>query len=561
MRVFLLKSLIVLFAVLLAGFAWLSQNPDSPHLERAQDWPVVGKLAEAFRTTYLGPGEETRQEPAGTETGGIEVIYLDGRGRVVSGPEANGEPLNLTGGEVADEGSAGVPEETRRGGVPAGGTQEGERPLREAERELERQLAAQGFHAVGEDAAGESASSVGGGSDDSGEAAAGGAPADPGSRPLPSPAYIASEWRWFRPGNRILSTPGRGGRVVERLSTMAWLPVIEYQHSWARVVFRGERGWIDTAWEPPYKRKWARRGLLRHRHEPVRSSDWGRYQQARKLLEIGEPEVQVGSYELLTDVRDQDIISRFDRAAEAAEDAYFARYGRLPSGDPGRSALLFAEEATYREYQRLSGSTLAGNVGHAETGILAFYAEGREQDELVRTLIHEIAHLLNDRALARRLPPWLEEGIATDLGSVWMESSPVSTGRVDLAIQSAESRFLLLGEILEQGGFPTVQTLLSMSYEVFHREPRIQSYAYAHSLALVRYLLDARDGRHADGFREFLHQVASGYGAAPELLYEELGVGPEELERDFQNWLRGEVERIREEMERRVRASYRTGAR
>lgn len=557
MRSFLLKTLTVLFAALLAGFAWLSQNPDSPHLERAQDWPVMGKLAEAFRSAYLGPPERSPAASGSSEEGGVEVLYLDTEGRVVSGPGATGEPLDLTGGEIVEEPRSAAEPSTKPGSDAA------------ERRRLEAELARRGFHVVqegGTDGADGAAGTRGvEGSEaqataepaagQEGEAVSGRAPGGSGAA-RPTPSYIALEWSWFRPGNRIVSTPGRGGRVIEHLSTMAWLPVLEKRGGWARVVFRGERGWIDSSWQPPYKRKWARRGLLRHRHEPVRSSDWGRYQQARKLLEIGKPEVKVGSYELLTDVRDRELIARFDAAAEAAEGAYFARYGRLPSGDPGRSAVLFAEEATYREYQRLSGFSMAGNAGHAETGILAFYAEGQPHAELVRTLIHEIAHLLNDRALARRLPPWLEEGIATDLGSVWMESSEVSTGRVNLVLQSAESRFLLLGEILEQGGFPTVETLLSMSYEVFHGKPRIQRYAYAHSLALVRYLLDGEDGRHAEGFREFLRQVAAGYGAAPHLLYEHLEVEPEELERDFQRWLELEVERVKANLTRRAGRTY-----
>ena len=44
------------------GFAWLTRHPDSPLLERAGEWPVIGDLARAFRRAYL-PSPAVPAEP------------------------------------------------------------------------------------------------------------------------------------------------------------------------------------------------------------------------------------------------------------------------------------------------------------------------------------------------------------------------------------------------------------------------------------------------------------------------------------------------------------------
>lgn len=528
------KLFILLFLIFLGGFAYLTQNPDSPYLEQAQEWPVVGEAARAFREAYLGPPVDPGAvaEPAEGE-GGIEIVYLPARGDE-SGDRPPGEgtveaPLRLS-----------TPDQQRI-------------------EEMADELAARGARLVPEDPGdGERKLSPGAALAD-GERI----PTMPeGSRSAPSLgmpsraqeiAYIASEWRWFSPGHTIRSAPEAGAPVRAELASMAWLPVLDQQGSWKQVVFQGKRGWVDASWRPPYKTKWARRGLLRHRHEPVTSSDWGRYQQARKLLEVDKKnhKVQVGEYTLITDVEDPELIAAMDRAAVAAEEAYFARFGRLPSGNPGRSVVLFAEEDLYRQYLAGLSGKLKWNLGHAESGILAFFAEGRPRPELVRTLIHEIGHLLNDRALARRLPTWLEEGIATDLGSAWLEDSAVATGRESLAIQSPHRRLLYLGEMMDAGGLPPCQAVMYLNYDTFHRTPETERWAYAHSLALVRFLLDGDGGRHADGFREFLRDVAAGYSPGTENLLKHLELQPEHLDRGFRHWLQQEVAAIRQGAESR----------
>lgn len=537
---------LLLLLSLLLGFAWLSQNPDSPHLEKAQEWPVVGVLAQKFREAYLGRGEDAARRD-GTDTdvseqdGGetVVVVRLGADGKPLSEKQLAGEdPITFSAGKGSPKksrgraGSGGTAEPTGAAGLSEGEPTETALPdilVKNSPRKPRR----------------------------SGKET---------SDPVPSPAaavvarerasYLAQEWTWFLPGQTIRTGPRAEAPARVGLVSMAWLPVLGRRGPWAEVVYDGERSWIDTSWQPPHRKKGARRGLLRHRYEPVRSSDWADVVRARKMLEIEKATRKLGAYELLTDVHDEDLLDFLDRAAVAAEEAYFARFGRLPSGDPGRTVVLFAERDGYREYTG-DDSPVVRHMGHARTGTVVFFAEGQSREELGRTLVHEIGHLLNDRALAWRLPPWLEEGLATDLGSVWVESSGIVQDPLldhrSFVLQGPDARLLHLGRILEEKGLPPLAALMSLDYETFHQQGLIESWAYAQSVAFVRYLLDGEDGRHREGFLEFLKEIAGGFGADPRTLLKLLDLELEELERGFQTWLRAEVQAAQERLDRQAR--------
>ena len=502
LRVGLFYCALVGFLALFGGYAYLTRYPESPWLEEAQEWPVVGELARSFREAYLGPPAAPPPEPVEEE---ILIAYReDGE----SGPD---EPLTTF---LPDDQKAQVSKSKAKRPEPEPRARRAEKPKARPKARTKPE-----------------------------------APSFPGFSE-PRLTYIVEEWRWFRPGQGVYAGPSTEARATTRLEALSWLPVLERRGSWAKVMRHGDPGWIDTSWEPPYPRKWATRGLLRHRHEPVRHSNWGRYQEARKLLGLqGKPDRKVGAYTLLTDVEDPELLAFLDRAAAAAEEAYYARYGRLPSGNPGRSVVLFAREADYRKYSASSDVATLSHVGHAGGGIATFFAEDRARPELTRTLVHEIGHLLNNRALAWRLPPWLEEGIASDLGSVWLEDDPLVTGRdVRLENWGPDSRIAFLGDIHASGQLPSAETLMYASPEVFYKNPRVQRYAYAHSLALVRYLLDDEAG-HAEGFREFLKKIADGRGADPELLAKMLEVDLDDLDRGFHAWLQREAAAARQRIQ------------
>ncbi len=518
--------LILLALGLFGGFAWLTQHPETPILEQAEDWPLVGDLARRFRVAYLGRAAERGAETeAGTEPPASEA----GDSRTVStAPRAR----RLSPDTVRIAGSP----ESRAG---AGGAAPEALPAVEARPEEDAPE-------TGDDVAAGSEGVPGLAQVESVIAAVEQAPAvepsgPPEVRPIDLP-YQVDEWIWCLPGNRILAESEPASQVQERLSSMAYLPVLGRRGEWAQVTFRGRRGWIDTSWRPSFRRRGAGRGILRHRYEPVKASDSRRLKRAREVLGIERPSRKLGAYTLYTDVEDEELLAFLDLAAATAEDAYFARYGRLPSGNPKRSAVLFSRRADYRRYAEIATGLPGTEAGHAGRGVLAMFAEGRSRQSLARTLVHEIGHLLNDRAVALHLPTWLEEGMASDLGSLWVEGSPNEsgplTGLLGLVTNGPEARLLRLAATLEAGRLPPVAVVMNLDRETFRANP---AWAYAHGAALVRFLLDSEAGRRGEAFRTFLKRVAAGHGADPALLLRLLEMDAGELDAGFRAWLRAEA--------------------
>jgi len=361
-------------------------------------------------------------------------------------------------------------------------------------------------------------------------------------------AFVALEWQWFLPGHSLRSAPGLDAEEVGTLAAMAYLPVVNTEGPFAQVVYRGQRSWADTLWQPPFSRKKGRRGLARSRAEPVTSSDTTRLRKAQRILGLkkGAPNRKLGAYDLYTDVGDRELLAFLDSAARKAEDAYFARYGRLPSGNPKRSVVLFALKDSYDRYTDGYGPDTTRFFGHAGQGLSVFFVEGRSREELARTLVHEITHLLNDRAIASRLPPWLEEGIASDVGAVWVETSGAVSRRggafegQSWISQGPGYRFLYLAKLMKQGQLPPLAVLMSLDREKFYSEA-LSQFGYAGSLATIRFFMDADGGRRATHFREWLRRIAIGRGADPRQLAKDTDGGMEELDANFRAWLQQEA--------------------
>ncbi|MEE2776134.1 MAG: hypothetical protein VYE73_05155 [Acidobacteriota bacterium] len=303
----------------------------------------------------------------------------------------------------------------------------------------------------------------------------------------------------------------------------------------------GRPWWIDTEWRPTH----STRGAKPRRHHKILGYEAKKLALAREILGIAEETDRfIGPYQLATDVQDTGFLGHLDAIARHAEDAYFARYGRRPGGESNQAMILFQRRDDYRRYsdsidRGRGGSTgvakLSEVSGHAGSGVLTFYAEGRVPETLGQTFLHEINH----RAIGPILPPWLEEGMASDIGTLWLEdpdevAHPPWTRPAD---PSFRGRDLYSYRVqFSNTDLVPVDELLVFARQLFHQR-ELQAFTYAHSVLLVRYLLDAEMGRHADGFREFLKKLAFGLRYDPRLLYRELGVDSAELEEGFRTWL------------------------
>ncbi len=375
------------------------------------------------------------------------------------------------------------------------------------------------------------------------------APARPLAPPLEGgdqgiPDLPAGVWPevWLAPGDLLRARPAEAAPVVVEATAIANVSVLEARGEWRRVRWHGHEGWVRERPQtsPP----------LGSAVEPVhpqsgRVADPELLAAAREVLGPAATDASprhLGPYPLLTDVEEPALLLLLDRAAGGVEDAYRARYGLQPVGVPAETVVFFRSRASYADYLERTGGPRAV-TGHASRGVVAFYREGRLIEDLRGTLVHEIVHLVARRAIGPALPPWLDEGMADDLG----ESRVGDDGRLLPGTLSAttlrageffethggQASLLSLRHRLAGGGLLPLERLTALDGEAFHAVSP-PALAYAEASFFVRYLLS---GELATRFRGFLGAVAAGTPPIPEALQAALGVPWPTLDTGFAAWI------------------------
>ncbi len=257
--------------------------------------------------------------------------------------------------------------------------------------------------------------------------------------------------------------------------------------------------------------------------------DAGLLAAARRLLEGGGRQEACGPYPLYTDVADARLIAACGRLAEPLDEVYAARYGIRPRGTPAAAIVLFGNAESYRAFAR-KGSVPLGYAGYAlaARGLAVFHA-GDLVDSLVTTLVHELTHLVNRRALGINLPPWLAEGLADGIGDT---ATPDGFEPLD-GIAGLEALAQRLRQAQTSGQAGSLERLVALPRGGFDRD--VVSHDYEQSALLVRFLLSERE--LASGFRRFLSDFAGGQIYDPERLAADLGADWADLDRRFEQWL------------------------
>jgi hypothetical protein len=436
----LVKVLFLLILALLGLFAWMTRHPESPLLDRAEQWPVLGPLVGAFRASYLG------REPT----------------------EPNLEPLPEE--QLGDSWSIGdyVPSDT--------------------------------------------------------------------------PATV-----WVNEGTEIRIRPEPEAPPVATIVAISRLPSLRRNGDWFLVQYRGDRGWV-------YLERYGEEGRPPLGSEPSPPKplpglppDPELLQLARGYLSSAQGDSALGEYALITDSEDEELRRTLAHLATRIDEVYRHRYGIVPIDKPREGIVLFARESAYRAFQerleRLSGLPAAGLMSR---GIVAMYAEGRDRGQVAATLVHEITHTLNRRALGPALPPWIDEGIADDLAYSVGPDGELRPGELGGLVRREEETQILMGgraaavrlrEAIESGQGRSLPEILDLGWEEFVGEDDL-GLNYAHSAFWVRYLLSGWRPELAEGFLDYLRGIAAGEPATSDVLADRLGRDWSELERDFAAWTR-----------------------
>ena len=268
---------------------------------------------------------------------------------------------------------------------------------------------------------------------------------------------------------------------------------------------------------------------------------------ARELLAAAKDSQTLGPYTLYTDVRDRGLLIYLSAVAAQLESVYVSRYGLEPLPGAREAVVLFESEASYQQFLAGAPELIQQSApGLLRSGVVATYSEGRGWSEVAATLIHELTHLVNKRALGPALPPWLDEGLADDLAQSRIEGLRIFPGTLGGSAVRSGSRteykggqaaVIELGRAASAGDLPAIQTLLALDWESFQSVDR-RSQRYGQSSFLVRSLLDSSDPGLATAFRGFLRDVSEGQEITGEALLNRLGCSWEVLDLQLASFVR-----------------------
>jgi hypothetical protein len=259
-------------------------------------------------------------------------------------------------------------------------------------------------------------------------------------------------------------------------------------------------------------------------------------------------ELRLGPYGATTDVEDAPLLALLDALARDVEAVYQSRYGLAPVGQAREQIVLYGDGDDYRRLARENARIASiDSAGHTVSGLVLLHAGERPASEVGATLVHELAHLLNRRALGPALPPWLDEGLAEDLAQSRLSPAgglePGSLGgeaydRGDhVELRGGLAAALVLQRAIAEGQAPRVEALLASPWDEFVAAGREQRYDAA--CFFVRYLLDGEGGALRPAFRAYLAAVAAGGPADGEALRERLDRPWPLLDLGWHAWLQG----------------------
>ncbi len=218
-------------------------------------------------------------------------------------------------------------------------------------------------------------------------------------------------------------------------------------------------------------------------------------------------------YRLYTTVDDPDLLDAMPAFLEAALDQYTSVLGPLPRPPLKLDTFLMASRPQWAALTQQVMGQSAGiylqiqRGGFASGGRALLWSIGRHDTPAIAA--HEGWHQYTQRTFGDRLPPWLEEGVATFMEGYHTSASDpahpqflpwANVERYDqLRTAAARGELLALDELL--GASPQ---------DLIGSDQRGTLTYYAQVWALTHFLNEGEDRRHAEALRRLLSDAAAG---------------------------------------------------
>ena len=330
-------------------------------------------------------------------------------------------------------------------------------------------------------------------------------------------------------GTVLRAAPAENARAIHITTTAEPRPVVETKPPWFAVDTTDGSAWVRLSAQEAKDR------MLRIRTRARGPRDGHGIDPdvqviAQRIFGSESTNRHCGSYALMTDLRDPSLLRACDRLASSLDQVYQERFGVTPQGQPAATVILFAQRAALRQFAAETGGRGAGYAAYtnATDGYLAMHAQA-DRIEVLRTLTHELAHLVHRRALGD-LPRWLSEGLADAIGDSATEGGfqPLE------GIVGAEGQARRLLGAIDSRRAPGVERLVKQPASDFDKGT--VSYDYETSALFVRYVLT--DATLAPRMRDYLAAIAAGAQVTPEALVRRLEVDWRQIDRDLSTWLR-----------------------
>jgi len=259
-------------------------------------------------------------------------------------------------------------------------------------------------------------------------------------------------------------------------------------------------------------------------------------------------------FEVVTDFGGQKQADSLLHNVEAAFVALNGMLGEKLPAFPREDRIRVYVFGTNQQYQTLVSqvSSFEGSAGfYSPAGVLAFHAQHPTQGFFLATMLHETTHAFIDRHVARRgvlLPRWLDEGFAEYLGTSDIKGGKIVPGgharrKVFMSTPSGGVFWQTISRLRteeaqraqRQKRALTLREIVAAGPETFYGKDA--GLFYAQGWLAVHFLRHGRPEWTDGAFPRFLLYTAEGY-PAEDALRAAYGVGPEQLETDYQRYVK-----------------------